>query len=429
MRLFKYLIPLLTVLQFGGSSVFATLAQDGTRFLEELNERDTEVLVDYLNTKRLINLTEKADKLHISGRVNFEWRHLTESERGENLRGNGAVDPSSHLPISRNDFDVEFNIDFDYDNDRDWAVASLKFDNSAGVDDNQVPCRIDPEGFHGGGRCNSICLKKAFMGYTLFECEDKSFLDLEIGRKGNLYNAFESEIEFLSRFDGILLTYENEFKNFSKYYWRWAGFVVDERVNHFAWATEFCLKNIKDSGLEVKYNFIDWPKHGKNFCFVHNPEGFRFRVSQILFTYRFLAPKCLWEKKSEVYGAFLCNHDAHKTHITRKHAGLGWYYGFTIGEVKKEGDWAFDAHCEVVQAKAIPDNDVGGIGRGNVLNQSFTQDGEGNTNYIGWKFESLYAITDQLNLQAIIEFSRQYDQHIGGRHHYSKFELEAVYAF
>jgi hypothetical protein len=53
----------------------------------------------------------------------------------------------------------------------------------------------------------------------------------------------------------------------------------------------------------------------------------------------------------------------------------------------------------------------------------------GNTNYEGWKVEGLYAITDNLTLDTIYEKSRAYDSDIGGRHKYSKFELEAIYAF
>ena len=53
----------------------------------------------------------------------------------------------------------------------------------------------------------------------------------------------------------------------------------------------------------------------------------------------------------------------------------------------------------------------------------------GNTNFIGYRFEFLYAITDNLSIDAIYEFSNEEDRRIGGRHHYNDFELEAIYAF
>ncbi|MCE5315767.1 MAG: hypothetical protein LLG04_00190, partial [Parachlamydia sp.] len=85
---------------------------------------------------------------------------------------------------------------------------------------------------------------------------------------------------------------------------------------------------------------------------------------------------------------------------------------------------------QVVQAFAIPDGDVSGIGRGNVLDESVTGfTARGNTNFEGWRFEGLYAITDNLTLDTIIEFSREYDKKIGGTHRYSKLELETIYAF
>jgi hypothetical protein len=65
-----------------------------------------------------------------------------------------------------------------------------------------------------------------------------------------------------------------------------------------------------------------------------------------------------------------------------------------------------------------------------VLDESVTGIGaRGNTNYKGWKFEGLYALTDNFTIDSIIEFSKAYKKKIGGSHSYSKFELETIYAF
>lgn len=428
MQFYKYFILMVVALQLTGAFCHAELAQDGTPYLEALNERDFEALYNYLETKREINLSEKDDQLHISGRINFEWRHMTETQGKDKLRGHRAVKRNSgKLPVSCNDFDIEFGLDVDYDNDTDWAIGSLKFDNPAGVDDCAIPCAKDDNGYHGSGRGSKFLLKKAFWGYTIYHEGDVNF-EVEGGRRGNLYNAFDSKIQFLSRFDGILFRHDNVIPNFSDFYLKLAGFVVDERVNQFAWIVELAFMDIKKTGLEFKYSYIDWQHHGKNICFVNNPRAFQCKNSQFLLKYN-CKPEWLCGKETQLYAAFLVNTAAHPWRMIRERAQYGWYYGFTIGRVKKEGDWAIDIDYEVVQAKAMPDDDVGGIGRGNILETSTTSVKRGNTNYRGWSIDALYALTDNWNVQLILQASKAYDKRIGGPHTYSKLEVEFIYAF
>src|SRR5262245_42788215 len=132
--------------------------QDRNHFDEELNERDFDALREWLRTKREEDLKKKAANLVISGDVRFEWRHMTEFLNHRNLRGDGAR--KNGIPISRNDFDVEANLRFDYRTDRDWAALHLNYDNSAGIDTNDVDCFFDPNGFRGSGQCDDLCLKK-----------------------------------------------------------------------------------------------------------------------------------------------------------------------------------------------------------------------------------------------------------------------------
>jgi len=72
---------------------------------------------------------------------------------------------------------------------------------------------------------------------------------------------------------------------------------------------------------------------------------------------------------------------------------------------------------------------MSGIGRGNVRNSTLTADGLGDTNFKGFRFEFLYALTNDISIDSIIEWSRALDKKIGGKHNYSKVELEAIYAF
>jgi hypothetical protein len=100
--------------------------------------------------------------------------------------------------------------------------------------------------------------------------------------------------------------------------------------------------------------------------------------------------------------------------------------GFSIGEVVYAGDWAFQAQYQWVGVASIPNEDASGIGLGNLYDLPYS-----NVNYKGWKFELLYALTDNITLDSIVESSNQITskKYLGGKHSYSKFELEAIYAF
>ena len=486
MKLYRILLLLLVAASFASTAAYADRGrgrQDGSDFEMELNERDWDALREFLNTKRTIDIKKKADNLSISGDVRTEWRHLMEKENGFILRGDDAVDPLICRPISRNDFDIEVNLRFDYTVERTWAVIHLQYDNAAGVDgQTDTVCECDPYALRGSGSCDSICLKKAYFGYNLCSDCDTRF-DIEIGRRGNLYNVFDSKVEFLSRLDGILLHYASSWECVADYYLKFAGFVVDEKVNHFAWATELGFLNIADSGFDLKYSFIDWVKNGRTRCWprikcqnkiiravadhainrrhflkkhlLHPRDviGNAFRVSQILLLYN-LNPDLLCGYPSRIYAAFLINHDAkplkapicgtvkdleselhHHHHpivlpgcacnpanrivtgFKKYHSKdqYAWYVGFRVGEVVQEGDWAFDVQYQWVEANSIPDTDVGGIGRGNVLDSSYTEDGRGNTNFKGWRVEGLYAFTDDITIDMIIEASREINKILAGR--------------
>lgn len=454
MNLLRYLLPLVAVMGFASSAAFAADPDAESRFDRELNERDFDALREYLKNRRILEAEEKPnDSLVITGDVRTEWRNLVERQDGVNLRGGRNVNKSG-VPISRNDFDIEFNIRFDYTCNRAWAVAHLQFDNSAGIDSADCICGdsyeklvknhkkayVNPWQAGGSGHCDDLCLKRAYIGYNVYSDACTRF-DVELGRR-RLYDIFDSKSQFLSRFDGLLLRFTGSWECIADWYYKLGGFVVDEKVNYFAWATEVGFMNIFDSGFDLKYSYIDWVKNGRNRCGFRDPLGSKFRVSQWTGYYHF-NPDII-HQPAYVYAAFLYNHAARRTILTHyRKENVAWYAGFRIGEVDKEGDWAFEMMYQLVQAQAVPDFDVSGIDRGNVMDDCFTsaifiptEDGgyyifprRGNTNFKGWRFEALYALTDNLTLNPQLEWDNAEDKNIGGKHYFSKFELEVIYAF
>lgn len=459
----------------------------------DLNDRDWSAVDQYLENRQEQQKTEQKKKnspsLEVSGDVRTEWRYLSEREDHLRLRPrrtlslaeaiNHSVIPverRTKFPVGKNDFDIEVNLKFEFTAEKTWAFAQIQFDNAMGVEDNEISDFYDPQGYHGSGTQDSLDLKRAYWGYNLYEkgCDR---IDLEVGRR-RLYDIFDSKIQFGSRFDGALIKFLSCIGD-TKCYLFGAGIVVDEKVNHFAYATEVGFLDIQNSGFDLKYSFIHWNKFGHNRYYgrrsifsafqdgqntvilpaesnrvteyyFNNPRGFRFQNSQFTAIFHLESLSC-WKSRFKfnglIYGGVVYNHAASKikylssevvggnpanvlyTLNTHKKQPWAFYVGFTLGKVKKEGDLSFDVQYQWVGANAIPDDDIAGIGRGNYFGESFTCNGRGATNYRGWRFEALYAITDDLTIDSILEFSNALNPKIGGPHHYSKFELEAIYAF
>lgn len=505
MKLVKYLLPFLVAAGFTATSAYAQTLGQETLFDRRLNNRDDQPVREFVESKENIDVKTKSNNLEISGDVRFEWRSIQEKGKvfyyddfcpalGEEpsslhrnyraLRGGEHIAPGL-LPLSTNDFDVEFNLKLKYTFKKAWAYAQLAFDNAAGIgpsaDCNGNYTVFNREGsevlgklksdmrrdLKGSGFGAAISLKRAFMGYNIW-ADGKHRLDIELGRR-KLNDVFESEIEFTNRFDGVLLKFASAIDEVTDWYWNTGAFVIDERVNHFGWVTEVGLVNIYDTGLELRYSFIDWTKRGTNRCFIRDPIGTQFQNSQWSFDYR-IKPTLAkdYELSLDFYGGFLVNHAAKRKKFTKgKKENLGWYAGVFIGQVDKEGDWSCDIEYIAVQAQAVPDSDVGSIGRGNVFDNHLfdmvdsrpypssssedesssspssspscpsSSDGrvlaifprQGNANFIGWRFEFLYALTDNLSIDVIYEFSNELNRSIGGPHHYNAFEIESIYAF
>lgn len=523
MRLFRYLFPLLIVTT---SAAYGQTFGQETAFNRELRTRDDQAVREFVTSKENIPVKEKSKNLEISGDVRFEYTHLREkgvvlyyenvsspssyssgyhlipdedlvfigdqdvvndgppvqpvapriAEKYRNLRGGHYVDDEG-LPLSHNDFDVEFNLKLKYVYENAWADVRLQFDNPCGIkrglscersipifnregsqvlDEATTDARITSKG---SGDHIAINLKRAFIGYNVW-ADGKHRLDIEVGRR-KLSDVFDSEIQFTARFDGLLVKYATSIDEISDFYWNTGAFVIDERKNHFGWVTEFGFLNLFDTGLDLKYSFIDWRKFGKNRCFARNPWGMAFANSQVTAEYHFTTPEfCSKTYPAELYAGFLVNQVAKKNKFSHKKENLGAFAGILLGEVNKKGDWSVDFEYIYVQAQAVPDFDVGSISRGNIFNENFYEIYEidaysdssyaysgnvysdsgsgsligyfprrGNANFQGWRLDALYALTDNLSIELVFETSREITRKLGGPHKYSDFEIEAIYAF
>lgn len=481
MKFIKYIIPLLVV----ASSASAQIGQE-TGFDRQLRTRDDQAVREFVESKENIDVKKKSNNLDISGDVRFEWQRVQERgvvlfekedssscnssgssseekrkiyKHSRNLRGGHHVG-TDRLPLSVNNFDVEFNLKLKYTFENAWAAAHLQFDNPAGVRAG-VFCRSDEPVFNysgseieselkrdtrralkGSGIANLINLKRAFIGYNIW-ADGEERIDIEVGRR-KFDDVFDSEVQFSNRFDGILLKYASAIENVADFYANTGVFVIDQRTNHFGYVTELGFLNICDTALDLRYSFIDWQKHGRNRCKHRNPRGTDFANSQISFSYT-ITPElfCQDEFPIEFYGGFLVNHAARKNHFTHnKKENLAGYAGVLFGKSNKKGDWTIDVEYIYIQAQAVPDYDVGSIGRGNILNEGLfdivvdpVSDNfayfprRGNGNLSGIRAEFLYLLTDNLSIDTIFEYSTAASRKIGGRHDYTCFEIEAIYAF
>lgn len=480
MKLFKYLVPAF-VATLIATNAHAQLGQE-TGFDRQLRTNDDQSTREFVESKENIDVRQKASNLDISGDVRFFYQNVQEKgvvpyreessypsyssfrENYRAFRGGDHVDRDG-VPLSTNIFDVEFNLKIKYSYKKSWAMAHIQFDNPAGTSTvpgcvNRFPVfnhsgsevlsqgeALTGRRLKGSGIASNINLKRAYIGYNIIS-DGINRLDIEVGRR-KLDDVFDSEIQFSNRFDGLLLKYARAFKGFTDFYWNTAAFVVDQRVNHFGYVTELGLLGIFDSGVDIRYSFIDWRKCGTNRCFYHNPTGAKFANSQISITYTFNPTLCNEEIPVELYSGFLVNHAAKKNRFSKgRKENLGWYAGIYVGNVNKEGDWSIDLEYIAVQAQAVPDADVGSIGRGNIFGEGFvdvvemvdiSEDGSysnsyflprrGNANFMGWRAEYLYALTDNLSVDLVYQWSKAQNRKLGGKHNYQDFEIEIIYAF
>lgn len=410
--------------------------------------RDFPLVKQDIDSKRSIPVEEKSKNLTYSGDLRVIWAHLTERIDCARIRGGtvnniNSVDDSCFceegvdctkfgdaVPFPNDIYGIEFNFYVDYVQDNAWGVAWIQYANSAGLVGALRNCSVK-QACRGSGTCEGVCLRKAYIGYNLV-ADGCTRIDIEIGRRP-LWSIFDSRVQFQQNFDGILLSNSFNIGPCSDLYLNGGAFVIDQRAYHYGYIAELGYLGILNSGFDFKYSITDWAKDGPNRCGIKDALGNQFVVSQFTGYYN-LDFDFLWNN-AQVYGAYLINTKAKRLPVfLNQKQDIGWYVGFLMGQVCKEGDWALDVNYQYVEPFCIPECDSSGIGLGNTLGNCFAcgvdpATARGRTNYQGWRFEVLYAFTDNLVLDTLLEFAHQIDKDIGGRHTFSNFQLQAIYAF
>ncbi len=388
--------------------------------LDRNEDQEIQALREWLNLSRQVTLKEIGGNLSISGEVRTEFQTKRELVNGKRQRGR----IERRLGGARNGYDIEVNLMFDYRTDRTWSSIKLEFDNDMGVF---------------GSTADRIALEKAYWGARLI-ADDEATLDVEIGRRA-MTAIFDSKIEFGSTFDGVLFDYKHAFKSVGDLRFGIGALLVYERRDQFAYVAEIGLLDIGRTGIYIKYSLIDWDtKHYKRKFIDHR---FEFLISQLILGYRFKV-NCL-EQFTILYLAGLRNHLAKRLELTHhQHANWGGYVGLSIGQLRKQWDWAFDINYQVVAAQAIPDFDYSGIGLGNSNKSGFYTkkirpiDGDGpstrktaggTTNYRGFSITFDILLTDKINWQQSYMQSITLDNRIGPFRRYLQYEMEFIYSW
>lgn len=409
---------LLALTAFTASSLWASTIEDS----DDLDQKDVNALREWVNTKRQVTIKEIGGALSLAGEIRTEMQSTSETLDGKRQRGHGAPPFGDSGALPQNGFDVEVNIMLDYRTEQTWGSIKLEFDNDAGIF---------------SGTLNKIKLERAYWGVRVVD-DDQWMFDIELGRR-RMSSIVDSKIEFNNFFDGAWFKYDQTFESLGDLYVHAGAFIIDENRNQFGYLGEVGLMSIAGTGFYVKYSLTDWDT--KHFSSSLLEKRFDFIVSQLLFGYSFY-PTHL-KKAVLLYTAGLYNHAAERLNITHHNkANLAGYLGFTIGELKKKGDWSFDANYQVCQAQAVPDFDVAGIGLGNAANSGFyTTDSKGkgapttrknaggSVNYRGFQMTLDWLISNQLNFQQSWQQSITLNKHIGKFHRFKQYEIEFIYAF
>jgi len=391
-----------------------TYAQDD---IGDEKKIEVEDLKKTIEERKIVAIKKIGGDLIFSGEVRVEFQKDNEKKSGIRQRGEGST---TNRPA--NAFDVEVNLMFDYCKERTWAGIKIELDNDMGI-------------FCGSG--DHLNLEKAYLGGRMIDGDTFTF-DGELGRK-LFSDAFESKIEFNSRFDGLLLKFNKAFESIGAFYVNIGAFLVNDYYNHFGEVAELALLDVGNTGFFIKYSFINWKKHYSDFV---TNERFNYANSQIILGYQ----GTTFNKSVKVYLAGLINHLAnHLTLADKKYNhryNLATYIGLSYGRILKKGDWALNTNLEYVMPQAVPGFDSSGIGRGNaesvgLYTENFDGTGAlttsstavGNTNFKGFIFEFLYAITDNLTIFQIFKISNNQTKKVGPYMTYKRYEMEFIYAF
>ena len=303
---------------FLSSSLFASTIDDS----DDIDQKDVNAVREWINTKRQVTVRELGGALSLSGEVRTEFQSTAEVLNGVKQRGNGGIIfPGEHHPLPQNSFDIEVNIMLDYRTEHSWGSIKLEFDNDAGII---------------SGTLNKLKLERAYWGVRVIDADTYTF-DTELGRR-RMSSMVDSKIEFNNFYDGAWFRYDQGIDAIGDIYLHAGVFIINENKNQFGYLGEFGILNVGGTGFYTKYSLIDWDT--KDFHNKTENRRFDFLVSQLILGYKFIPAKL--QRIVQIYLAGLWNHNARRLEISdHKRANFGGYLGFSIGELKKQGDWAF----------------------------------------------------------------------------------------
>ncbi|MCH9608469.1 MAG: hypothetical protein S4CHLAM45_10450 [Chlamydiales bacterium] len=385
---------------------------------------DPRVLRDFIESRGLIRCRQKEGSLIIAGDVRARWNTIGEKLDGIKQRGTGT-----NTAINR--FKSEVNLFLDYSAPRTWVSNKLRWVSFGGKD---------------GGTAAKVEIDRAFIGYDMHHVGTTDFY-IELGRSKFDY-LYESRVEFVSIFDGIHLFFTKCWPTVGNFTIHGGPFIVDSFTNHYGWVAETYITKWMGTGISFKYSIVDWHRHSPTLDYGNLPNSgnntvmdnprYSFIVSQMLFGYERKLP---WVhcKTLYAYAAVLANHDAKRTRTTDgKKLNNAWYIGFTLGKLCKACDWSIDLNYQSVQAQAVPEFDLRGVGHGNAGNtllsdailQGLGPSGAiGFTNYKGWEASALFAMTDSLSIRARAARTVPRNKSVGGDLRYKTFDMTVIYAF
>lgn len=385
---------------------------------QSFTEEEIQQLKEWISAKKqTVGIKSLGGELTFGGELHAGMTSANEVVNGIRQRGSGGAFPN----VPSREYVVELDLLMNYRADITWATSKIKFKNKAGV---------------ASGTTDKVSLDRAFFGVRFLE-GDTYMMALELGRR-KLNYTFDSKIEFGAFMDGILFKYDQSIDTVGDFYIYGGPFVVDFSNDHYAYVVELGALNVGNTGIYLKYSFIDWDtKHYTNRL---KDQRYDFMNSQLTLGYK-VVPHWLG-KVLTVYAAGLVNSAAKKLEITKyKKANLAWYAVISMGEARKQGDWAVELNYQYVMPQAIPDFDAGGIGRGNAAKTPFyatndtykiantRENAVGAGNYKGFELTYLYLFTSNLTLKQTYQMSIRQDKDIGPIFRYKQYGLELVYLF
>lgn len=382
------------------------------------SEEEIKELKEWIKAKKqMVGMKSLGGELTFSGEVHAGMGLTNEVVNGICQRGSGGAFPN----IATRQYNFEVDLLMNYSADITWATAKIKFKNRAGTF---------------SGTSDKVSLDRAFLGVRFLEGETY-MMALEAGRRRINY-TLDSKIQFGAFMDGLLYKYDQSIDMVGDLYLYGGPFVVDFTVDHYAYVFEFGALNIGNTGIYLKYSFIDWDT--KDYENPLKNLAFDFMNSQLTLGYK-VVPSWLG-KVLTIYAAGLVNSAAKPLAITNyKKANLAWYIGFSMGEARKQGDWSIDIDYQYVMPQAVPVYDAAGIGRGNAAEVGmYSKDAKykipttiktavGGGNFKGFEITYLYLFTSNLTLKQIYQMSVRQDKSVGPIYRYKQYGLELVYLF